>query len=142
MAVALALVDIGGAQRRDPVAQHRTRVCINDPGSVATPVVLGRGDLVKAVFDEEVRPRFQPAGIDCRGIGSVELRDPKQSAHRPVIWRHSDQKPRTEASVARVGWLAMSAPPISTIALSLSAVAMPRSTKPPTHPSSIDTNPA
>src|SRR5919198_1103279 len=41
MAVALALVNVGSAQRRNPVTQHGTRVSIDDTGAVAAPVVLG-----------------------------------------------------------------------------------------------------
>src|SRR6516162_6916659 len=142
MAVAVPLVDVRAPQCGDPVVQHRTRIGVDDAGAVAAFAVIGRGDLVETVLDEEIGPGLQPVGVDCRGIGSVELRNPQQGAHTPVIRRHSDQKPRTEASVARVAWLSMPAPPISTMAASLSAAAMPRSTNPPTQPSSIDTKPA
>ncbi|HEX3520827.1 MAG TPA: hypothetical protein VHT52_01930, partial [Stellaceae bacterium] len=77
--------------------------CVDDTGAVAVFAVVGRGDFVETALDKEIGPGFQPVVVDCRGVGGVELRDLQQGAHIPVIRRHSDQKPRTAASVARVG---------------------------------------
>ena len=53
--------------------------------------------------------------------------------------RYAFQKPRTEASVARVSCDSAPSPPMLTTDSSSPAAATPRCTKPPTQPSSIET---
>ena len=144
VAIALPLVDVGLAQRGDAVGQHRARVGIDDAGGIATAVIVGGGDLVEALFEEQARPVLQPIGVDAAGVfgvqrGQAEQRFGVASRHRPMCARYAFQKPRTEASVARVSCVSAPAPPISITDSSSAAAAMPRCTKPPTAPSSIDT---
>jgi hypothetical protein len=75
MAVALAFIDVGLAQRRDAIAQHRPRGRIHDAERQALGDVLGGGDAVAPVIEEKVRPLLEAVGIDCVGIAAVEIGD-------------------------------------------------------------------
>src|SRR5271165_7047415 len=107
-------------------------------------MMVGGGDLVEAVLQEQTGPFLQPVGIDAVGVfrvqrGEAEQRFGVHRCHRSICARYAFQKPRTEASVARVSCVSAPAPPISITDSSSAAAAMPRCTKPPTAPSSIDT---
>src|SRR5581483_3079513 len=144
VAVALTLVDVGLAQRRDAVLQHRLRVGVNDAGLEPVPVIFRGGDLIEAALEEKFRPRLHTVVIDAARVLRVErgqaLRETAVGhAQSPIKARYSFQKPRTDASVARESWLSMPSPPISSTACASAACAIPRCTNPPTAPSSIDT---
>ncbi len=89
MAVALAFIDVGLAQRHDAIAQHRPRGRIHDAERQALHDVLGGGDAVAPVIEEKVRPRLQAVGIDCVRIARVEIGNAGDmlEIHQNPIWR-------------------------------------------------------
>jgi len=54
MAIGLALVDVGVAQRGHAVLQHALRVGPHETAGIALAMVVDRGDRVQALLDEEV----------------------------------------------------------------------------------------
>src|SRR5438477_7132078 len=100
-----------------------------------------------AGLGEELRPSLERIAVEAGGVigvESFELEPPRNlgEVHRrysPINGRQAFQKPRTDASVARVGCAACSCPPISITEASSSAPGIARWIKPPTAPSSIET---
>src|SRR3954470_955998 len=145
--IALRLVDIRVAQGADPIVQHVLRGRVDQPERQSGVVILGRGDAVAAILGEEIRPAFERVAVEAVGIGGVEILqfEPPPNlgeVHRPhasIIPRQACQKPRTEASVARVSCDSWPNPPISITEHSSSAPGIARWIKPPTAPSSIET---
>ena len=143
--VALLLVDVGLAQRRDPVDQHALGVGVDDAGLEAVAVVLGGGDLVEAVIGEEIRPGLQRVAVDAADIGGLQREDAleRDGSHPMTLNAHMRAVALPEAAHRGFGraraFAAVPAPPISTTARSSPAAATPRCTKPPTAPSSIET---
>jgi hypothetical protein len=86
---------------------------------------------------------LDPRAPNSRGARHAHAAAAASAADRrsytPMVARHSRQKPRIAASVARVSWPVVPVPPISTTDVRFAAVAEPRATKPPMQPSSSDT---
>src|SRR6516225_10639305 len=116
----------------------------DDPGFQALAVVGGRRDLVDTRIIKIVRPALETIVVYAARIvglcSQYEVKDVLR--HKPILARYAFQKPRTDASVTRLSLPSAEAPPISRIAVSPGEPAMPRWTKPPTQPSSIEMNPA
>src|SRR5207302_532558 len=97
------------------------------------------------------RPALERVGVEAGGVIGIKgvefeaefkpLGDLGERHRRqnPINGRQACQKPRTAASVARVGCGACSAPPISITEHSSSPPLIARWMKPPTAPSSIET---
>ena len=96
-------------------------------GPVFGAVLLFHGDTMNSCAGAA---RFLPPAL---------LMPRHQLVHMSTKSRQNRQNPRIAASVARVSWPLVSLPPISTIDVWPSAAAAPRSTKPPMHPSSMET---
>jgi hypothetical protein len=88
VAITLPLVDVGLAQRRDAIGQHRARVGIDEAGGIATAMIVGGSDLVEALFQEQAGPFLQSIRIDAVGVFRVQRRHAEQclDVHR----RHRD----------------------------------------------------
>ena len=75
MPVALRLVDVGMAQSRDAIGEHRARVGVDDGQRQAAFVVLRGGDAVAALVHKEPRPVLQPIVVDGVDIAGEKVLD-------------------------------------------------------------------
>ena len=68
MAIGMGLVDIGGAQRRDPILEHALAVAIDQTHGKAQFMIFPGDHSIDAVFDKKIRPLFQPVVVDAMGV--------------------------------------------------------------------------
>src|SRR5215471_20021200 len=73
MPIALRFIDVGFAQRADPVSQHVTRSRVDQAQWTARLVIFGRRYPVKALLGEEVGPAFELVGVKTMDVISKQL---------------------------------------------------------------------